>query len=142
MMRKIYSMSRSKSDIGDTIEQGTRELILHLIKLWMYPDSYNKPKWRKEVAAKLNQVDSFKGSHRYPSAKFILDNSWKVHQKHLAYYIDIIEDDYGDTTRDDESFLDLKDRIDEYFEWVAEELSIHGQVSYKMIYTELEILGF
>lgn len=141
MKRIIYAMSKSKQDVGADIEQGTRELILHLIKLWAYPNSRDKNKWRKEVAEKLNYVDSFKGSHKYPSSKFILDNSWVVHRSRLSYYVSIIEDDYGEFETDD-SYYHLRTNIDEYFSWLAGILSQYGQVSYKQIYVELDTLGF
>lgn len=141
MKRVILAMSRSRQEVGATIEQGTRELINHLIKLWQYPDSLDIAKWRKEVAEKLNQVDTFKGKHTLPSAQFILDNSWRIWRPKLPNMVQYIIDDYGQPTTD-KGFNLMRDRIDEYFMWLARMLSNDGQVSYAQIYRTLEMLGF
>ena len=139
---KIYAMSKSKQDIAADIESGTQLLILHLIKLWLYPNKQDKNHWRKEVAAKLNHVDSFKGSHRLPSAKFILQHSWYVHKSRLPKYVEIIQDDYGDMLDIDLEIHMLDVSIDAYFNWLANNLADVGIVSYKSIYRKLEELGF
>lgn len=141
MKRVILAMSLSKRDLGAKIEQGTRELVNHMIKLWLYPNSENTAKWRKEVAEKLNHVDSFKGSHKLPSEQFILDNSWKIWRPRLPDMLQYIVDDYGQP-ENQKGFNEMRDSIDEYFTWLAHTLSYMGQVSYNQIYRTLDTLGF
>lgn len=141
MKRIILAMSSSRRDVGAKIEQGTRELINHLIKLWCYPGSQDTAKWRKEVAAKLNHVDRFKGSNRLPSSQFILDNSLRIWEAQLPNMLQYVIDDYG-TPTDTRGYNSMRDNIRLYFNWIAEELAEYGQVSYTRIYTILEMYGF
>ena len=134
-------MSRSQKDVAADIEQGCRELMIHLVKLWFFPDAAYKFHWRKEVAEKLNHVDSFKGSHKYPSPKFILRHSWEVHRPRLQHVIEYVTEDYG-LCENPEGTQDLEIYIDAYFTWLATELSKYGDVTYKRIYNKLEELGF
>lgn len=138
----IYAMSRSQQDVAADIEQGCRELIMHLIKLWFYPDSPNKNHWRKEVAQHFNHVDTFKRSHKLPTKQFILEHSINVHRKFLLRYIDIVEDDYGLCENPRGVAIILERQIYKYFDWLAQELSTYPTVSYSKIYETLDRLGF
>ena len=107
---KIYAMSRKKSDIAAYIEEGTQEIILHLIKLYMYPESNNVHHWRREVANFLNNVPRMKGSNKYPSAQFILKNSWSVNADKFEVWYNIVRDDYGPSKYDINTFI-LKETV-------------------------------
>lgn len=141
MKRYIYAMSKSRRDVGADLEQGCDELILHLIKLRMYPEAAECHHWRKEVAEKLHRVDSFKGSHKLPSVEFILRNTIDVHLPRLSKYLHIakVDYDYAECPFD----LDvLKADIIDYFEWIANELADGGKAAYTDIIHYLENHGF
>lgn len=141
MKRYVYAMSKSRKDIGDDLEQGCDMLILHLIKLRMYPDVEDCHHWRKEVAEKLHRVDSFKGSHKLPSAEFILHNTIDVHLPRLSKYIHVAEVDYDCSTSTFDPNI-LKNDIIDYFTWLANELANDGVVAYTDIIHYLENHGF
>lgn len=135
----IRSMSMSKKDIGAKIEDGTQTIIIHLIKLWLYPHSESKHHWRKEIASALFNVPTMKGRSKHPSSKFILDNTWNIHSNLYESYLDYVLVDYGDSDADTSK---LRDHIEMYFRWLADELSANLIVPHKRIYSELEKLGF
>ena len=74
-MQDILGFSRRKSDIAAMIEENTREIIQHLIKLWLYSDAETCNHWKQEVYGFLYQVPRLKGSNKFPSKKFILNNT-------------------------------------------------------------------
>ena len=141
MKRYIYAMSRSRRDVGAALEQGCDELIMHLIKLRVFPDADAVFHWRQEVAEKLHRCDTFKVSHKLPSVKFILQNTYQVHEGRIDRYIHIVSVDYAEDMHSFDKDV-LKQDIYDYFEWLANELSQYGRVAYQDIYTKLEELGF
>lgn len=141
MKKYIYAMSKSRRDVGADLEQGCDELIMHLIKLRIYPDSQECNHWRKEVAEKLHRVDSFKGSHKLPSVQFILHNTYFVHASRITHYIDIVKKDYEYNVTSC-SIDVLLDDIRDYFEWLANQLAETGRVAYTDIIEHLKNSGF
>lgn len=141
MKRYIYAMSGSRKDVGAEIEQGTRELIKHLIKLRLYPESESVNHWRREVAEKLHYVTSFRGSHKLPNSDFILKNSYDVHESKLKRYLDIVTLDYGEPEYDIDVNRLFHD-IHRYFIWIAGVLEVDGDVAYNEIYQKLENMEF
>lgn len=141
MKRYIYAMSGSRKDVGAEIEQGTRELIKHLIKLRLYPESESVNHWRIEVAEKLHRVSKLRISNKYPSVQFILDNSLRVHKNRIQRYITIVRCDYGDPQIDYDNKRLHRD-IEMYFYWLAIKLSKYGEAAYPSIYRKLEDMGF
>ena len=141
MKKYIYAMSKSRRDVGATLEQGCDELILHLIKLRVFPAADAVFHWRQEVAEKLHRCDTFKGSHKLPSVKFILQNTYQVHESRIDRYIHIVSMDYDEDMHSYDRDV-LKQDIYDYFEWLANELSQYGRVAYQDIYNKLEELGF
>lgn len=143
MKKYIYSMSTSKSDLGDYFESATRPVIEHLIKLYLYPDNRSVNHWRREVAKFLNSTDTLKGSHKLPSAGFIMKNTFKVHQTSIPAYVKQIVYLYSKPDVDVNKHIDtIVYQIRKYFEWVAGRLSHELQIPFPDIYTYLEEHGF
>ena len=141
MKRYILGFSKSKKDVGANIDESTRPLILHLIKLYLYPDSVNKNHWRKEVAEKLNCVSKLKGRNRYPSKEFILNYSWESYKNEIEYFVTYITSDYG-YSEYAENIEEIKYFIFNYLDELSELLSEHGVVDYDKIYKLLSKYGF
>lgn len=141
MKRYIYAFAKSRKDIGDEIEDGVRELILHLIKLKLYPNSRDIHKWRREVAEKLHKVSKLKGRHTFPEYEFIMKNSWWEYDKQVPYFIRMIQDDYGKPTEHTDVY-ELTFCIEDYFIWLCSRLCRIGEVSYESIIQYLSSHGF
>ncbi len=138
---KITCMSKPKSSVAAGLEQRTRQICLHLIKLHLYPENESCNHWRREVANQLNEVDRLKKSNKYPSSQFIYDNTYKLHKKYISKYIAGVLMDYGDSIYDVDEYL-ISDKVRFYFVWISERLSKDGWISYSEIYEHLKQSGF
>lgn len=142
MKRYVYAMSKSKSDLGDYFESRTRPVIEHLIKLYLYPGHESTIHWRREVANFLNSTDTLKGSHKLPTARFILHNTIDVHLPFIQSYARQVVYEYGGSSYWPAELDALSTNIKNYFVWIANRLSKEPQVSYPEIYEWLERNGF
>lgn len=140
MKRYVYAMSKSKSELGDFFESRTEVIIEHLIKLYLYPRSRDVEHWRREVANHSSQSFTLKGSHKLPSASFILKNTIQVHRRFIPNYIKCILEEYGSSRYSNDDTL--VNRIEQYFNWMADQLSTNIKIPYSEIYAELEESGF
>ena len=138
---KIYSMSRSKKDEGNQIEEGTAQIIEHLIKLYLYPDNQSVNHWRREIPRFLNRVHTLKKTGKYPKPQFIMDYTWGIHSKYFDRYLDSIIKEYGESTYETNISV-MRENIIHYFEWLACILSYKGYATYSEIYKYLQENGF
>ena len=139
----IFGFANRKSDIAAMIEENTRELIQHLIKLWVFPDAKDCNHWKQEVYNFLYRVPRLKRSNKFPSKKFILNNTIVVNKDNIAALLRIVITDYKNQYEQKKSeYSTMEERILLYFDWLAEELSINGKVARNDVYAKLSELGF
>jgi hypothetical protein len=139
----IFGFANRKSDVAAMIEENTREVIEHLIKLWLFPDAEDCNHWKQEVYNFLYRVPRLKGSNKFPSKKFILKNTIDVNRRSITSLLRIVLTDYGDSyAQVRQRYATMQTHIEYYFEWLAEELSKHGEVARNDVYSELSKLGF
>lgn len=140
---KVYvkSMSMSRGDLKDWIESHTKQTIIALAQLYLFP-SGNRIHWRKEVWEKFHEMHKLKFNNKLPSAKFILNNSYELHQamtcRLLQYAIDK-EEKYTPISNIRESeFMVI---VEDYFIWLANQLSQKEIVNTQEVLDELDNLG-
>lgn len=139
----IFGFANRKSDIAAMIEENTRELIQHLIKLWVFPDAKGCNHWKQEVYNFLYRVPRLKRSNKFPSKKFILNNTIVVNKDNISALLRIVITDYKNQYEQKKSeYSTMEEHILLYFDWLAEELSINGKVARNDVYSELSKLGF
>lgn len=139
----IFGFANRKSDIAAMIEENTRELIQHLIKLWVFPDAKDCNHWKQEVYNFLYRVPRLKRSNKFPSKKFILNNTIVVNKDNIAALLRIVITDYKNQYEQKKSeYSTMEEHILLYFDWLAEELSINGKVARNDVYAKLSELGF
>lgn len=139
----IFGFANRKSDIAAMIEENTRELIQHLIKLWVFPDAKDCNHWKQEVYNFLYRVPRLKRSNKFPSKKFILNNTIVVNKDNISALLRIVITDYKNQYEQKKSeYSTMEERILLYFDWLAEELSINGKVARNDVYAKLSELGF
>ena len=142
-VQDILGFSRRKSDIAAMIEENTREIIQHLIKLWLYSDAETCNHWKQEVYGFLYQVPRLKGSNKFPSKKFILNNTIVINEDNILALLRIVITDYSNQYEQKNiEYPTMKKHILLYFDWLAEELSINGKVARNDVYAKLSELGF
>lgn len=139
----IFGFANRKSDIAAMIEENTRELIQHLIKLWIFPDAKDCNHWKQEVYNFLYRVPRLKRSNKFPSKKFILDNTIVVNKDNISALLRIVITDYKNQYEQKKSeYSTMEEHVLLYFDWLAEELSINGKVARNDVYAKLSELGF
>lgn len=139
----IFGFANRKSDIAAMIEENTRELIQHLIKLWVFPDAKDCNHWKQEVYNFLYRVPRLKRSNKFPSKKFILNNTIVVNKDNISALLRIVITDYKNQYEQKKSeYSTMEEHILLYFDWLAEELSINGKVARNDVYAKLSELGF
>jgi hypothetical protein len=141
----IFGFAYSRSKIAEDLEANVRNIIMHLIKLWRYPNALEVNHWRQEVYNFLNQVGRLKSSNKYPSVNFIMKNTFDVNKPDIPKWLNSIshvyDEDFESTGIREDTEL-MSERIKEYFEWLASKLSDEGNVFSKYVYSKLKELEF
>lgn len=132
----IYAMSRKLKDIGADLNSKAQNMILHLIKVILYPHHTSQNHWFQEIYASLNKVDLVKGKNRTPKSEFIYNNLIKGHSYYINSYIRAIIKDYGESEFEI-SYDDILFYVQEYCRWLSLELSQNGFVSRTDAYNHL-----
>lgn len=135
----IFSMSQSRKDVAAELEQLTRPLVQHLIKLWLYPSSPSANHWKQEVYNLLHNVSRLRGTNKFPTSSFIMKNTIDVNSSSIPIWVEIIQDDYDKVEC---SISELVIAVKEYYAWLAKKLSQQGEVSRTAIYNKLSELKF
>lgn len=138
----ILGFALRRSEIAARLEENTRILMKHLIKLWMFPEASETNHWRKEIYSFLNQVPAMKGVNKLPSKEFIFKNTFVINEKFIDDLYEDVYDDYTDNHILARTNCDaMHQAIKDYYIWMSDILSKRGVVSYKKVLQELEILG-
>ena len=138
----VFSISTTRRDIAAKLEETTRQLVKHLIKLYLYPDYKDVQHWRQEVYSFLHSISKIKGRNKLPSSRFILANTIQSNLELIAVWYYNILDDYGTPSNSKCSETELTRKVSNYYRWLADILSAQGEVSRKSIYNKLSELGF
>lgn len=141
----ILGFVYSRSKIAEELEDNVQPIISHLIKLWRYPDAAEVNHWRQEVYNFLNRTRRLKGLNKYPSAEFIMKNTYDVNKSDISKWVNGISKAYDEDFDSTSIRIDVElmnERIKEYFEWLAAELSIDGYVISRNVYSKLKELEF
>lgn len=141
MKKYIYAMSMNRGDLRDYIESHTRQVIIALAQLYLFPIG-NRVHWRKEVWEKFNTIHTLKPLKKLPSAKFIFDNSYSLYLKRipalLQYAIDKEEQYSPIDTMDYEEFRVI---VYDYFIWLSDYFSQTADLAKSDVLEELDRLG-
>lgn len=136
---KLYNRSK----VIEKLENNTRPIIFCLIQIWRYPCSTEIEDWRYEVYSLIHSVKKFKYLKRYPSSKFIMNNTYEINKPAIPRWICSISEAYDEDNIVIREDIDLlQERIQDYFQWLSDLLSLYGYVLDKWIYRELDYLGF
>lgn len=143
---KIYvkASAMKKKDLADDLQDVTIPIIQHLLKLYLFPNAEEKMHWRREVAKLLRGVPKLKAKHKRPSANFIFENTYLMFSYRIKEFVDdVIADEYT-LTPDNYKFQNIDwavNIIEEYFDWLSNQLSTYGVITLPTIYSKLEELG-
>lgn len=138
----VLGFALHRSEIAARLEENTRILMKHLIKLWMFPTASDVDHWRKEVYSFLNHVPAMKGVNKLPSSEFIFKNTFVANEKFIENLYKIVYQDYAESYALARTGCnEVHQIIEDYYKWISDTLSQLGDVGYTDVLQELEILG-
>jgi hypothetical protein len=137
--QQILAMSGKRSDIACSIESMTCEVIMHLMKIYLYPNSRDVNKWKGEVYNFFYSIPKFKHNNKFPSADFIFNNTYDKNTDCLQIWWEDVQEEYGEV--EDADFVDFCLIAKEYYRWLSDILSERGRVTRPKVYDKLRELG-
>lgn len=140
---EIFGVSSTRSKIAMDLEDTTRQIISHLIKLYLYQESNDRDHRRQEIYNFLHNIPKLKINKKFPSKDFILNNTININLDMIQILYEDIQIDYSQQNRErnDTNLNDIKIIILEYYNWLADILSRRGQVPRNTVYDKLKQLG-
>lgn len=142
MHRLIRCHAKSRSDIFDTLENSADQLIEHLIKIAMFQENGNLKHWRDELGGFVNRIPKMKGKNQLPSKEFIYHALTDYEYNRLDATIENVQFLYKNAKPVTTSKQFIRKYIDEYMNWLSEELSTKGFVyASRCSYVSQELLN-
>ena len=139
---QILAFSKNKIDVAADLEEMTRPIIEHLMKLRLFPNTQYCNHWRNEIAGFLFSVPRLKQNNKFPSKEFILNNTIDMNNDSVDNCLDVVQKEYSSLEIQPFDYDELINDIYSYFDWLAEELSSKGRVAKTDIVSKLEELRF
>lgn len=144
MFLYVKANAKRLSDIGDDLEGVTLPLLEALAQLYLFPNSEYENHWREEVWNKLAEIPRTKKSHKLPKSSFILNNTWDLYKSRIraimnraiAHEHELMPNE--DRKRNTDEFYAI---CEEYFNWIADKLSLEGVIDPEDVYKKLDDLG-
>ena len=127
-MKILITSSAVQRDIlKQKLIDRSEQVVNHLIKIFLYPSNNAAEHWKHEVYSFLYQVGVLKSSNKFPTSKFILNNTWNTWEDAILAYIPVVKQDFPNMSENDSK--DVYRAIYEYFRWLSKNLSMCGMVS-------------
>ena len=140
MKQHIMGMSMRRADLGDWIDQHTFQVMVALAQLYLFPQG-NRVHWRKEVWEKFSRMYTLKHSAKLPSADFILKCSWGRNKHNVENALQYALDKEDEYTPDSYTFDEFYQIVEDYFLWLASNLSHNETLRLADVKSELDSLG-
>lgn len=133
----IRSMSEVKHEIYRKIVDQSDMIVEHLMKILLFPNSEYIHHWQSEIYSFLPRVKKLRNTKKWPSKKFILE-ALSTNNDMLDTFIWQSIEEESELTPE---YLDAEDAlpyIEEYMDWLADQLSSHGGASPEGVRQKLE----
>ena len=133
----IKSMSEHQSEIYRNLTSVSRQINLHIIKILLYPNCEYVDHWMHEIWSFLFDVDKQRNTKKWPKESF-LKKSLSTHNDLIEQYVDIVIDEESFLEPRELDYNEIKRCIEDYYSWVAEELSKNGRIRQSETKTKLK----
>lgn len=140
MKKYIYAMSIKRSDLGDWIDNHTFQVMVALAQLYLFPTG-NRVHWHKEVWEKFSRMYRLKHSNKLPNADFILHNSWGKNKHNVNNALNYAIDKEDSYTSRFYTYGEFYQIVEDYFMWLASQLSQNETLRLSDVKEELDSLG-
>ena len=125
----LFEMAERRKEIARWLSSNSMPVMEHLVKYLCVNDKDMREHWIDEIYGFLHTVDLIKGSNKYPTKEFIVDNTYGKHADSICLKRNKILKKYNDSTLVELSDEKLLDFILYYFQHLSEYLSYDGYVS-------------
>lgn len=140
LLRKIYGFAESKRRLEIRLSDAVDRIQEHLIKCLVYHDSDSLPHWKSEIRGFFPRIKKLSGSNKYPSAKFIFNNTWMlVEDTSDDMYLSIIKW-YPDLTPNNVTPGQVYKLSEDFFIWWSNELSTTGVIELSKLSNKVDEL--
>lgn len=142
-MMKVYirGMALSRNALGNWIDNHTFQVMVALAQLYLFPQGTRKH-WRTEVWEKLSRMHKLKMTNKLPSADFIFKYSFTRNLDNIASALQYAKDKEHDLKpKESEVYGDFYQIVEDYFMWLAGELSHYETLAITDVLSELDRLG-
>ena len=131
----------SRSALGNWIDNHTFQVMVALAQLYLFPQGTRKH-WRTEVWEKLSRMHKLKMTNKLPSSEFIFKYSFGRNKHLIASALQYAKDKEQDLRpKDSEVYGDFYQIVEDYFMWLAGQLSATDTVEIADVLKELDRLG-
>lgn len=130
-----------RKDLGDWIDNHTWQVMVALAQLYLFPQG-NRVHWRKEVWEKFSKMYTLKKTGKLPDADFIFENSWGRNKNEVRNALQYAKDkESGYRARSRVTFDEFYQIVQDYFLWLADNLSQNSTLVLQDVKDELDSLG-
>lgn len=134
-------MSMKRGDLGAWIDNHTFQVMVALAQLYLFPQGTRRH-WRTEVWEKLSQMYKLKLNNKLPSAQFILKYSWELNKQNVSSALKYAKSkEHELKPKDSEVYGEFYQIVEDYFIWLANELSQKDKLYLPEVLEELDRLG-
>lgn len=137
MKMYIFAMSEYKKEIYRKLTSASEQINEHIIRLLLFPHCKYENHWKNEIYSFLFRIDRLKGKNKWPSAKFIKE-ALAVHNDILQNYVLPVIEQESEFTAANIPLSTIEAAINEYQDWLADNLSKSGIVSLADVHTKLD----
>lgn len=139
LLRKVYGFAESRRKLQFRLSDAVDRIQEQLIKCFMFPSCQDVPHWKVEIRRFFPRIKKQANTNDYPSAKFIVNNTWKIVEDASDDMYDNIRRWYTPLTPA-ASQREVYAMCEEFFVWWAEQLSEHGAVEMKAVSDKIDTL--
>ena len=73
----VTEFGDSKREMERELKSKTSQIIQHLFKLYLMPNSINRNHWQREIANFLSDVSKLNGRNKFPTSKQLYNWTYK-----------------------------------------------------------------
>ena len=147
-MQSIQAYARPKHEVEDKIEDKVDVILEHLACLYLFPNVQDTEKWRRDIRKDLHSMKKVRIGRKvryltpeeFYNATYLQNND----PEKLKNIFETMIDDKEEYVPDSERVSNISGYIakcEEYFKWLAQEISKTGYIAPNLIYEELKSLG-
>lgn len=146
----VTEFADSKREMERELKSKTSQIIQHLFKLYLMPNSINRDYRKKEIANFLSDVPKLNGRNKFPTSKQLYNWTYKkwcdviTDIPYMKVMVKDVLDEYTNMNEIRKTYKQICEEFNSicetYFRWLSTELSKVGKVARTDIYNKIDEL--